>query len=419
MKVKLSVVYSLTLSILTLSMITLTLLLVFPQSSKVISEVTLQSFLNEVKILSKVDNYDLLFSQKPAFGYYYVLNNDALTVYHTDTSKIGLNAKNQVPGLFEHMQEKKEGIYSYDYQGIKRYVAFSYNGKYYIVHAATEDELFGKLNEFKRKFFSASFPLLIVSTIVLGFIVGEFLLRRPRKQISDSKALVKNVSENVIQTSSSASEIKAMAENTERASMELDKSMEEFAAYMEESRAEIENTLLRLSEFTDTIEQITEYTSQLATLTETLSKVTDRITDISDNITVLAINASIETSKQNIDRDGLSRIAEMIMELSNSTRNLAKESKQSLSDVEKIVTSTILITEKVTKNISSVRDSLNVIQQVTVASTSNVDKLVNVSKTNHDAVEELYAGIEQLEEAINNIKVEIEKFAEAISNFTI
>ncbi|MGQ9855348.1 MAG: methyl-accepting chemotaxis protein [Fervidobacterium sp.] len=419
MKVKLSVVYSLTLSILTLSMITLTLLLVFPQSSKVISEVTLQSFLNEVKILSKVDNYDLLFSQKPAFGYYYVLNNDALTVYHTDTSKIGLNAKNQVPGLFEHMQEKKEGIYSYDYQGIKRYVAFSYNGKYYIVHAATEDELFGKLNEFKRKFFSASFPLLIVSTIVLGFIVGEFLLRRPRKQISDSKALVKNVSENVIQTSSSASEIKATAENTERASMELDKSMEEFAAYMEESRAEIENTLLRLSEFTDTIEQITEYTSQLATLTETLSKVTDRITDISDNITVLAINASIETSKQNIDRDGLSRIAEMIMELSNSTRNLAKESKQSLSDVEKIVTSTILITEKVTKNISSVRDSLNVIQQVTVASTSNVDKLVNVSKTNHDAVEELYAGIEQLEEAINNIKVEIEKFAEAISNFTI
>ncbi|MEJ5257061.1 MAG: methyl-accepting chemotaxis protein [Fervidobacterium sp.] len=419
MKARLSVVYALTLSLLVMSLVALTLFLVFPQSSKIISEMTLQAFLDEVKILTRFKNYDVLFTQKPEFGYYYVLDSNAIVAYHNDPSKIGLNAKEQVPGLFEYMQEKKAGVYSYDYQGIKRYVAFSYDGNYYIAHAATEDELFGKLNEFRKKFFSVSFPILIVSTIVLGFFVGEFLLRGPRKQISDSKTLVKNVSESVIQTSSSASEIKAMAENTERASMELDKSMEEFAAYMEESRAEIENTLLSLSEFTDTIEQITEYTSKLATLTETLSKVTDRITDISDNITVLAINASIETSKQNIDRDGLSRIAEMIMELSNSTRNLAKESKQSLSDVEKIVTSTILITEKITKNISSVRDSLNVIQQVTAASTNNVDKLVNVSKTNHDAVEELYAGIEQLEEAMNNIKFEIEKFAEAISKFVI
>jgi methyl-accepting chemotaxis protein len=40
----------------------------------------------------------------------------------------------------------------------------------------------------------------------------------------------------------------------------------------------------------------------------------------------------------------------MIMELSNSARNLAKESKQSIENVENIVTSTTLITEKSTKD---------------------------------------------------------------------
>jgi len=195
MKARLSAVYALTLSLLVVSLVTLTLFFVFPQSSKIISEVTLQAFLDEVKILSRFKNYDVLFTQKPEFGYYYVLNNDAITVHHNDPSKIGLNAKEQVPGLFEYMQEKKAGVYSYDYQGIKRYVAFSYDGNYYIAHAATEDELFRKLNEFRKKFFSVSFPIIIISTIVLGFFVGEFLLRRPRKQISDSKTLVKNVSE--------------------------------------------------------------------------------------------------------------------------------------------------------------------------------------------------------------------------------
>lgn len=222
-----------------------------------------------------------------------------------------------------------------------------------------------------------------------------------------------SITENTISAASSISEIKSLGENTEKASVELDKSVEEFAAYLEESRAEIEMTLQKIKDFTDTIEEITKSNSNLINLVEVLTNLAEKITEIADNITVLAINASIETSKQNIDRDGLSRIAEMIMELSNSSRTLAKESKVSLNNIEKTVTSTILVTEKTGKDLSDVRQSMNVIGEITEAFTRNVDKLVNISKMSHNSVEELYAGVEQLEEAIINIKEQMEKITNA------
>uniref|UniRef100_A0A7V4NG00 Methyl-accepting transducer domain-containing protein n=1 Tax=Fervidobacterium pennivorans TaxID=93466 RepID=A0A7V4NG00_FERPE len=249
-------------------------------------------------------------------------------------------------------------------------------------------------------------------TVILAFM-SIILYRNTKEQITFSDAsakLIQDFSENIIQTSSSASEIKAMAENTESAVTDVDKALQEFSNYIEESRAETEATLKGLAEFTSTIEQITEYTSKLATLTETLSSLSEKITDISDNITVLAINVSIETSKENIDKEGLARIAEMIMELSNSARNLAKESKHSLENVENIITSTTLITEKVVKRISSVRESIDNIRQVSEASVTNVEKLVNASRLAHESVEELYSGIEQLEEAILKIKESVENF---------
>lgn len=109
----------------------------------------------------------------------------------------------------------------------------------------------------------------------------------------------------------------------------------------------------------------------------------------------------------------------MIMDLSNSTRNLAKESKNSLTEIEKVVTSTVLVTEKVSKDLHSVRESLNAIEQVTEASSRNVDRLAQISRSSHEAVEQLYTGIEQLENAINDIKDEIEKFGNSIKNIKL
>jgi len=419
MRMKLSWKYAIAITVLLILFLTVVMLISLPTISNIIKDVALKGFENEVSTIARVGASEKIFEIQPKIGYYYLVSADGTTIYHSNQTKIGKNLKESVPGLVEYMVKNVSGIYSYEYEGQKRYVAFAYDGQNYLAHAATENELFSDFNKFERSIFTLVYPISIVISLILGYFFGEFFVRTPKKQIESTNELFKNISDSVISTSSSTAEIKAMAENTEQASMELDKSVEEFAAYLEESRAEIESILVRIKEFTNTIEEITNSTTQLANLTETLSQITERITEISDNITVLAINASIETSKQNIDRDGLARIAEMIMDLSNSTRTLSKESKSSLNAVERVVTSTVLITEKISKDLSSVRSSFDAIGQVTAASTSNVDRLARISKTTHESVEQLYSGVEQFEDAINKIKDEVQKFSQSMNKIVL
>ncbi len=419
LRMKLRTKYALIIALLIFATTLVFFSILISQVSKIIENITLKNFLNETKVFSEIKQYDFLLNFKPEFGYYYVLSTEGITLYHTDPTKIGIDVKTQVPGLLEYMKQEKSGVYSYLYQGVKRYVAFSYDGEKYFAHAAREDELFKDLKSLHSKIFKFLIPLMVIFSIIIGYIFGGILINPTKKQYHATNELLEKISDNVISTSTSTAEIKSMAQNTEEASMELDKAVEEFAAYFEESRAEVETTLDRIKDFTKTIEEITNAVTELTNMIESVGGFVEKITEISDNITVLAINASIETSKETIDRDGLSRIAEMIMELSNSTRSLTKESKNSLKDVEKVVTSTVLITEKISKELNNVRDSLNLIGQVVFASTQNTDKLSRISRNTHEAVEQLYAGVEQLEEAISQIKSEVEKFGQMFKNIEL
>lgn len=417
MKLSLKYAFVVTALILAVSLLLIVVLSILGEN--IVRNVALTSFRSEVKALAKTKNYSALFEEAPDIGYYYVLDANGVVLYHSDKARVGVSVKELVPDLFRKMVEERTGIYVYDFEGVTRYVAFAFDGENYLAHAATEDELLAEVRRFRRVIGTVLVPVLVLISLGVGYVASEVLVKTPKKQVESSYTLFNTITESVLTLSNSSAEIRSLAENTELSSQDLDKSVEEFAAYLEESRAEIESTLSRIKVFTDTIEEITRSSSQLTELIETLSQLAEKITEVSDNITVLAINASIETSKQNIDREGLSRIAEMIMDLSNSTRNLAKESKASLAEVEKVVTSTVLTAEKVSKELFSVRESLNAIGHITEASTKNVDNLTKVSKVSHESIEQLYAGIEQLEGAIANIRNEVERYMDSIKKIKI
>jgi methyl-accepting chemotaxis protein len=392
---------------------------VFPQIKTTFKKDILGSFLSEIKIIAKTKSYDDLFDNYQSKGYYFIISKNGTTLNHSDPSKIGKNIADYVPELFENMKEKQEGIVEYEFENEKRLAAFAFDGNAYVVHSVTESELFKDYKTLIRNILTIDLPIVIVAILVLGILLSKLLSKDNLKQYDYIKSLFQNISENVLSTSSSTSEIKSMAENTENAINELDKSIDEFAAYMQENSAEIETAINKVKDFTNTIQEIITSSSKLNELTDILTNITEKITDVSDTITVLAINASIETSKETIDREGLSRIAEMIMELSNTTRKLAKDSKNSLMDIEKIITSNILISEKASKETVNVDESLKAIDTVNKASLENIDKLIKISKSTHDAVEELYEGLEQVETAINNISEQVNEFEKAMKNLKI
>lgn len=392
---------------------------VIPQIKNTFKKDILGSFLSEIKIIAKTKSYDDLFDNYQSKGYFFTISKNGTTLNHSDPSKIGKNIADYVPKLFEAMKEKQEGIVEYEFENEKRLAAFAFDGNAYVVHSVTESELFKDYKTLIRNILTIDLPIVIVAILVLGILLSKLLSKDNLKQYDYIKSLFQNISENVLSTSSSTSEIKSMAENTENAINELDKSIDEFAAYMQENSAEIETAINKVKDFTNTIQEIITSSSKLNELTDILTDITEKITDVSDTITVLAINASIETSKETIDREGLSRIAEMIMELSNTTRKLAKDSKNSLMDIEKIITSNILISEKASKETVNVDESLKAIDTVNKASLENIDKLIKISKSTHDAVEELYEGLEQVETAINNISEQVNEFEKAMKNLKI
>lgn len=392
---------------------------VIPQIKNTFKKDILGSFLSEIKIIAKTKSYDDLFDNYQSKGYFFTISKNGTTLNHSDPSKIGKNIADYVPKLFEAMKEKQEGIVEFEFENEKRLAAFAFDGNAYVVHSVTESELFKDYKTLIRNILTIDLPIVIVAILVLGILLSKLLSKDNLKQYDYIKSLFQNISENVLSTSSSTSEIKSMAENTENAINELDKSIDEFAAYMQENSAEIETAINKVKDFTNTIQEIITSSSKLNELTDILTDITEKITDVSDTITVLAINASIETSKETIDREGLSRIAEMIMELSNTTRKLAKDSKNSLMDIEKIITSNILISEKASKETVNVDESLKAIDTVNKASLENIDKLIKISKSTHDAVEELYEGLEQVETAINNISEQVNEFEKAMKNLKI
>ncbi len=187
MKMKLSWKYAIAITGLLVVFLTVIIVISFPIISNIIKDVTLKGFENEVSTIANVHISEKIFELKPKFGYYYLISADGTTIYHSDPTKIGKNMRDSVPGLVEYMVKNGSGIYSYSYEGQKRYVAFAYDGQNYLAHAATENELFGDLNSFKKSIFTVVYPISIILSLVLGYFFGEFFVRTPKKTDSGHK----------------------------------------------------------------------------------------------------------------------------------------------------------------------------------------------------------------------------------------
>ncbi len=390
--------------------------------SKSSKENILRIFKDEVKTLALNDENSIILAlqNKPDFGYFYIIDREGNTIVHTIKERIGLNlVKEGLEDLYKTIVTKKSGVYSYVYNGDKIYVAFAQTSNYFLARAVTEKELMADIRQGFRTVLYFSIPLVAILALIISFVTTELSMRNPKKQVKESQNFADNVKERISDAFNLIDTFSHGAERTGQTISQLDKSIEDFSAYLEETNAEVETIVQRIADFTNVIENIANSSSQLASLNETISKLSDQITDISDTISVLAINSSIETSKQNIDREGLSRISEMIMELSNQVRNIAKEAKESLMSNEKIITSTVLLTEKISKELNYVRESLNTIQSVVNANAQTVDKLVKISAESRDSIGEIVSSIKITQDILSKLNSEVNSFVEKLKKIDI
>ncbi|MBM7559337.1 hypothetical protein [Marinitoga litoralis] len=347
-------------------------------------------------------------------GYYYVLDENGNTILHSDKTKIGINIVKdaKLNDLWSYMLKNSVGIYEYTYENIMRYAAFSRfvsNGKtYYLVHAIKDSELFSGV----KKAFSTLvyiYLLFIIIIFILSYIISRSIGNAFKKQIKTIEEFTTNVSSYIAENSSAASEIESVANNTQKNVEKLDELIQNFSSSIEEGRSELNATLMNMKEFFVNIQSMNQMTLKIADFINNLSSLNDKIKDISDTVSILSINSSIETSKENIDKEGISKIADLINELATESRNTSRNSENVLKEIENSITSNVLLSEKISKELVNVENSLDSISQVVESFAENVDSLSGFSHTTRLSMNEVLEGIKQTSEALSEIKINLDK----------
>jgi len=355
------------------------------------------------------------------YGYYYMVDGIGNVLFHSDKTRINTNLKKiGLEDLFREFVSKENGIYEYTYDSSKIVAAFSKlkDKNLYLVHAIKKSDILKTVDKAQGLF---TILLLIFSSllaIVIYFFIGYFI--KPLVQQTNSvKEFSLNISTSVMENSSAAVEVKNVTENTKESYDKLDSLIQDFATSIEEARAEIENIFGSLKNFINDTTTMANKSVQIAGFTDSLNELNERITEISDTISVLAINATIESSKENIDREGLNRISELITDVSASARKMAKESRKLLNEIRNNISESVLISEKISKDTKVTEESLETIRSIMDSFVDNINEMTKLSHNFRYSMEEVLSGVEQLMDSINDISSNIEKLVEEMKKLKI
>ncbi|AEX86398.1 hypothetical protein XO10_09970 [Marinitoga sp. 1135] len=382
----------------------------------------LDSFLYSLKIerysikdISKItEDYFIEEFTKENSGYYYVIDEKGYAILHTDPTKVGIHIVKdaKLDDLWKYMRENDAGTYEYIFEGEKRYVSFvkiTSEGKtYYLAHAITYGELFADLIK-TRYYILNIFIIFMVIFFIISYYLGKWLTLAIKKQVKSIEEFSANVASFIAENSAAAAEMESVTKNTQKNINELDELIQNFASAIEEGRSELNSILNNVKSFFLNIQDMTQMTMKIADFINNLSDLNYKIKDISETVSILSINSSIETSKEEIDREGISRIADMINELAYDAKKTSRESEKVLKNIESSITSSVLLSEKTLKELSNVENSLDSIDQVVESFVNNIDTLSSFSNSTKTLIKGVLDGIKQTFEALEEIKNNIDE----------
>jgi len=414
--------YSLILTAIVVGLFATIGLLLYIESETFALDTTRALYDEELQILSTVlANTTESTSYPPVrHGFYAVVDENGRILIHSDTSKIGMTVERLgMTRLFSTIKERGEGEHLYEYAG-KKWIAFfkRFGDSSFIVRSVEETSV---------QLYSAKEAMLLAGTIaatslgffVLSYFISSLFLKPVRESAEETKGFVSNLATFVAESGSSAAEISEMTQSTKKEMGELDVLIQDFASAIEEGRTETEEIVKNVKSFLAETEKMTEQNLSIANFANSLTELTDSIANISDIISVLSINASIEASKENLDREGIAKIADMITDLGNQSRQLTARAKKVIREIESTISSIVLSSEKVSRELNLVNSSIESIDEVIGSFYSNMEKLTAISSNTKLAVEETTEGVSQLVEVLDEIKKQIDKLQEYIGKLKL
>lgn len=203
---------------------------------------------------------------------------------------------------------------------------------------------------------------------------------------------------------STLEELVQVAREVENASNVLDNSVEHFATFFEENRSEVSSIIENIEKFANKVRALERLLENIEELVKVFGDFSEKINEIADDITVLSINASVEIRKENMDRNALKKISEMIMQLASNVRDISKNTKKHVKKSKEVAGELTDHIENVVEEVRKVHETLKTLENLNLSSLRNLELLVDISKNSRMTVEKLLKTVDVLREKVEEIR---------------
>jgi methyl-accepting chemotaxis protein len=207
--------------------------------------------------------------------------------------------------------------------------------------------------------------------------------------VQEANATMAEIVQSGAQISDRAKRVAASAEATSTASSAGLESVQNTAAIMESIREQAE--------------AVAENVIALSEKTQAVSEIIATVNDISEQSHLLALNAAIQAAAAGEHGRSFSVVASEMKNLAGQSKQATVQVRSILGDIQKAITSSVMLTEEAVKRVESGRQQANVADRTIRELTGNIEESVRAFQQIVGGSSQQQIGFEQVTEAFRNI----------------
>ncbi len=207
--------------------------------------------------------------------------------------------------------------------------------------------------------------------------------------VQEANATMAEIVQSGAQISDRAKRVAASAESTSSAS----------AAGLES----VQNTATIMESIREQAEAVAENVIALSEKTQAVSEIIATVNDISEQSHLLALNAAIQAAAAGEHGRSFSVVASEMKNLAGQSKQATVQVRSILGDIQKAITSSVMLTEEAVKRVESGRQQANVADRTIRELTGNIEESVRAFQQIVGGSSQQQIGFEQVTEAFRNI----------------
>ncbi|MBO8156850.1 MAG: globin-coupled sensor protein [Bacillaceae bacterium] len=225
-----------------------------------------------------------------------------------------------------------------------------------------------------------------------------------QRQFEDGKNHLKEkmleISENLVALAQEMnSSVESLISDSDRVKKQMNVSSEE----SQEAISAVKEGQLKINELISNMGTISSDTDQMGGMVEKLEESSKRIInvisiveEIAEKTNLLALNSAIEAARAGEHGKGFAVVAAEV-------RKLAEQTKESVSDIQEILSSSSSYTNRVIDSLQRVTNVVNQGENTSRETEQSFDHIVESIQSNHSRIQELDVLMNQLDEVIQEI----------------